>query len=110
LIAVPAATEVHVMALSANPAPVVRSFSFADGEQRVVGGSAVVVARGIEPGCTLADDADDADDGWSDAQTAAFMAGEALTIGWMTQSREQRGTERVFVCCWITIEDDLTSC
>src|SRR5690349_18089616 len=99
------------MALTATPARFVRSFSFDDGEQRVAGGSAVVVARGpVEPGCRLGDDAGEDDDGWSDAQTAAFMAGGALTLGWITQSDEQRGAERVYVCCWITIDDDQVSC
>jgi hypothetical protein len=99
------------MALSARPARFVRSFSFDDGEQRVAGGSAVVVARGpIEPACLLADDAGEDDEGWSDAQTAAFMAGDPLTLGWITQSEERRGSERVYVCCWITIDDEQASC
>jgi hypothetical protein len=99
------------MALSANHAPFVHSFSFADGEQRAAGGSAVVVAHGpAGPGCALVDDTEEDDIGWSDAQTAAFMAGDPLTLGWITQSLEPRGSERVYVCCWITIDDDHTSC
>jgi hypothetical protein len=99
------------MALFANPAPFVRSFSFVDGEQRVAGGSAVVVAQGpAGPDCALIDDTDEDDTGWSDAETAAFMAGAPLTLGWITQSPEQRGSERVYVCCWISIDDDCTSC
>ena len=99
------------MALSATPRPFVHSFSFVDGEQRLAGGSAVVVAQGpAEPGCALLNDAEEDDIGWSDAQTAAFMAGAPLTLGWITQSPEQRGSERVYVCCWISIDDDHTSC
>lgn len=73
------------------------------------GGSAVIVARDpVEPGYLPGDDAGEDDDGWSDAQTAAFMAGDPLTLGWITQSDELRSSERVYVCCWITIEDDQT--
>jgi hypothetical protein len=99
------------MARFANSVPLVRSFSIIDGQQRIAGGSAVVVAPSAsQPGCALNDE-DDADDaGWSDAQTAAFMAGDPLTLGWVTQSPEQRGSERIYVCCWITIDGDHTSC
>jgi hypothetical protein len=99
------------MALFAKPAPFVRSFSFVDDEQRVVGGSAVVVAQGpSDPACGLANDGDEDEVRWSDAETAAFMAGGPLTLGWITQSAEPRGSERVYVCCWISIDDDLTTC
>jgi len=94
------------MALFRSPAPFVRSFSFPDGEQRVDGGCAVVVARGEELGCPIANQ-DDADDFvWSDAQTAAFLAGEPLTLGWISQSPAQRGNERAYVCCWVTVDND----
>ena len=98
------------MALSAKPTPIVRSFSFVDGEQRVLGGSAVVVAQGsAEPGCGLGDENDEDDMRWSDAETAAFMAGGPLTLSWLTQSTEPHGSGRVYVCCWISIEDGLSS-
>jgi hypothetical protein len=99
------------MARFANSAPFVRSFSFIDGEQRVAGGSAVVVAQGpAEPDCGLGNEDDEDDIRWSDAETAAFMAGAPLKLGWLTQSAEARGSERVYVCCWISIDDDHTAC
>jgi hypothetical protein len=95
------------MAVSTRPAPFVRSFSFDADEQRVAGGSAVVVApSGGEPPCPLASASDSDDFGWSDAQTAAFLAGGPLTLGWVTQSPGQRGRESVYVCCWISIDLD----
>ena len=94
------------MALFARPAPFVRSFSFPDSEQRVDGGCAVVVDRGQELGCPIANQ-DDADEFvWSAAQTAAFLAGEPLTLGWVSQSPAQRGSERAYVYCWVTIDND----
>lgn len=95
------------MAVSPPLAPFVRSFSFDADEQRVAGGSAVVVARGGgELGCPLAGASESEDFGWSDAQTAEFLAGGPLTLGWVTQSPEARGRENVYVCCWVTIDND----
>lgn len=92
------------MALSLSPAPFVRSFSFPDSEQRVNGGCAVIVGRD-HPGCLLtAQDSDDFE--WTDAQTAAFMAGEPLTLGWVSQSPAQSNREGAYICCWITIDSD----
>jgi hypothetical protein len=95
-----------------NSLPLVRSFCFVDGQQRVAGGSAVVVTpSAAQPGGATEDEDEDGEEvGWSDAQTAAFMAGDPLTLGWVTQSPEQRGSGRIYVCCWITIDDDYTSC
>jgi hypothetical protein len=94
------------MALFVSPAPFVRSFSFPDSEQRVDGGCAVVVARSGEPGCSIANQ-DDADDFvWTLAQTAAFLAGEPLTLGWITPSPAQRDNQSAIVCCWVTIDND----
>jgi hypothetical protein len=93
------------MALSVSPAPFVRSFSFPDSEQRINGGCAVIVGRG-ELDCPLAQQ-DDADDfAWSDAQTAAFMAGEPLTLGWVSQSPSHADSAGAYICCWITIDGD----
>ena len=94
------------MALLARPAPFVRSFSFPDGEQRVNGGCAVVVSRDDELGTPILAHDDSDDLSWSDAQTAAFLAGEPLTLGWVGPSRPQPGNEHVYVCCWITIDND----
>jgi hypothetical protein len=41
-----------------------------------------------------------------DAQTAAFLAGEPLTLGWVSQSPAPAGSERAYVYCWITIDND----
>ena len=92
------------MALFSCPAPHVRSFAFDDDRQRVAGGSAVVV--GDATGCPLAADANNDELSWSDAQTAAFLAGDPLTLGWITESPAERGQERVYICCWVTIESD----
>jgi hypothetical protein len=98
--------EVHAMALFASPAPFVRSFSFPDGEHHVNGGCAVVVARGRELGCPVGNH-DDADDFvWGDKQTAAFLAGEPVTLGWVSQSPANPGSEGAYICCWITIDND----
>lgn len=97
------------MALFVSPAPFVRSFSFPDSEQRIQGGCAVVVGRGDQLGCPLASQAanQDADDfEWTDAQTAAFMAGEPLTLGWVSQSPAQSNSEGAYICCWITVDSD----
>ena len=94
------------MALFASPAPFVRSFSFPDSGHHVNGGCAVVVARGDELGCPIANQ-DDADDfHWSDAQTAAFLAGEPVTFGWISQTPPSVSSESAYVCCWITIDND----
>lgn len=86
--------------------PFMQSFSFPDSGQRVDGGCAVIVGRGEQLACPLAL-ADDADDfTWSDAQTAAFMAGEPLTLGWVSQSPASPGSQGAYVCCWITIDAD----
>lgn len=94
------------MALFKSPAPFVRSFSLPDGGQRVDGGCAVIVARGDELGCPLGNQDDAEDFVWSEAQTAAFLAGEPLTLGWISQSPAPRGNERAYVCCWVTVDDD----
>jgi hypothetical protein len=99
--------EVYVMALFASPAPFVRSFSFADGEQHLDGGSAIVVGSdAARPGCPIANEGGSEDFSWSDDQTAAFLAGGPLTLSWVTQSPPRGGTENVYVCCWITVESD----
>jgi hypothetical protein len=94
------------MALLVSPAPFVRSFSFPDDETRVNGGCAVVVARGDELGCPIANQDDSDDFVWGEAQTAAFLAGEPLTLGWMSQSSANAGAAGAYVCCWITIDND----
>ena len=68
------------MAFFASPAPFVRSFSFPDSGHQVNGGCAVVVARGGEHGSPIANQDDVDDFVWGDAQTAAFLAGEPLTL------------------------------
>jgi hypothetical protein len=94
------------MALFKSPAPFVRSFSFPDNGQRVDGGCAVVVTRGEEFGCSSANQDDVDDFVWSDAQTAAFLAGEPLTLGWVSQSPPSPGSEGAYICCWVTIDND----
>ena len=94
------------MALFASPAPFVRSFSFPENEHRVDGGCAVVVARGDELGCPIGNQDDTDDFVWGAAQTAAFLAGEPLTLGGISQSPAQSGSERAYVCCWVTIDND----
>jgi|GEM_PF-5020406 len=94
------------MAFFTSPAPFVRSFSFPEGGQRVDGGCAVVVARGEELGGPNAGQDDSDDFVWSDAQTAAFLAGEPLTLGWVSQFPAQRGNERAYVYCWVTVDND----
>jgi hypothetical protein len=98
--------EVNAMALFKSPAPFVKSFSFPDDGHQVNGGCAVVVARGDELGCPVANQHDADDFAWSDAQTAAFLAGEPLTLGWVSQSPASPATERAYICCWITIDND----
>ncbi len=90
------------MALFVSSTPFMRSFSFPESGQRVDGGCAVVVTRG-EP---LANHDDGDDFVWSDAQTAAFLAGEPLTLGWFSRSPAQRGREHAYVYCWVTIDKD----
>jgi hypothetical protein len=94
------------MALLVRPAPFVRSFSFPDRGQRVNGGCAVVVSREEELGTSTITQDDWDDFSWSDAQTAAFLAGEPLTLGWASPSRPQPGSEQAYVYCWITIDND----
>lgn len=94
------------MALFRGPAPFVRSFSFPDSEARVNGGCAVVVSPGQELGDSSAKPDDSDDFAWSKAQTAAFLAGEPLTLGWMSRSPRQAGSEQAYVYCWVTIDND----
>jgi hypothetical protein len=94
------------MALFKSPAPFVRSFSFPESGQRVDGGCAVVVARGRELGCPIVSQDDSEELVWSEAQTAAFLAGEPLTLGWLTPAPSPRGDERAYVCCWVTVDND----
>jgi hypothetical protein len=98
--------EVHAMARFVSPAPFVRSFSFPDSEARVKGGCAVLVGGDGQLGCPFANQDDAGDFAWSDAQTAAFLAGEPLTLGWVGQSPPQSGSEQAYVCCWVTIDND----
>jgi hypothetical protein len=100
--------EVHAMALFLSPAPFVRSFSFPDSEQRVEGGCAVLVGAADQLGCLASQAApQDFDDfEWTDAQTAAFMAGEPLTLGWVSQFPAHSNREGAYVCCWITVDND----
>lgn len=93
------------MAPYASPAPFVRSFSFPDGQHRVNGGCAVVVAGDEDP-IANQEQTEPADLIWDEAQTAAFLAGEPLTLGWVSQSPPSSGSERAYVYCWITIADD----
>jgi hypothetical protein len=88
-----------------GPTPFVRSFSFPDGQHRVKGGCAVVVARDEEL-VGNQEQAERADPVWDEAQTAAFLAGEPLTLGWVSQSPPRSGSERAYIYCWITIDDD----
>ena len=91
------------MAFPVRSSPYVRSFAFDDGQEQVFGGSAVLVS----PDClaTLPEgDSEPEDFGWSKAQTEAFLAGEPLTLRFVTQAPEPGGSKRVFVCCWITLE------
>lgn len=45
------------------------------------------------------------DDGLTIAQAEQFLAGGPLTLGWTTPSPNPRGTEQVYVYCWVTIGD-----
>jgi hypothetical protein len=94
------------MASLASSAPFVRSFSFPDSGTRVNGGCAVVVDSGSLPGCPSANQGDLDDFDWGEAQTAAFLAGEPLTLGWVSQSPARPGSERAYVYCWVTIDSD----
>jgi hypothetical protein len=94
------------MALFVSPAPFVRSFSFPDSGQRVQGGCSVVVAQGEQLCASNTNQGDSEELVWGDQQTAAFLAGEPLTLGWVSQSPAPSGAERAYVCCWITIDDD----
>jgi len=94
------------MALFASPAPFVKSFSFPDSGQHVNGGCAVVVTSSEERGCPIANQDDSDDFVWGEAQTAAFLAGEPLTLGWLSQSPAQPGSQQAYVCCWITVDND----
>jgi hypothetical protein len=94
------------MALFKSPAPFVRSFSFPESGQRVDGGCAVVVAQGGELGCPIVSQDDSEELVWSEAQTAAFLAGEPLTLGWLTPALSPRGDERAYICCWVTVDND----
>lgn len=95
------------MSLFAGPAPFVRSFSFDEGDAHIAGGSAVVVAAASAPCRNAFAAAAERDDfQWTDAQTAAFLAGGPLTLGWVTEGPAERDQSRVYVCCWITIEND----
>lgn len=91
------------MAFAGPSSPYVRSFSFDDGEQHVAGGSAVFVSpdTGTWP---RHGESEPEDFGWSKAQTEAFLAGEPLTLRFLTQAPEAGGSQRVYVCCWITLE------
>jgi len=87
--------------------PLVRSFSFPDDGRRINGGCAVIVARGRQQECLPMVNPDESDDfHWDDAQTAAFLAGEPLTLGWVSPSTTQSDGARAHVFCWITIESD----
>lgn len=95
------------MATFIRPAPFVRSFSFPDTGSRVNGGCAIVVDRGPQASLPTANQDDDSDDfHWGDAQTAAFLAGEPLTLGWVSPSPAPPGSAGAYVCCWVTIDND----
>ncbi|HYP89791.1 MAG TPA: hypothetical protein VEQ59_16600 [Polyangiaceae bacterium] len=110
--------EVHPMALYMRSAPFVRSFSFDEGEGCVTGGSAVMLAPEVEAGdsgapsagclvdSALFGAAEAEDFSWSEEQTAAFLRGDPLTLGWVTQAPEPHGRDRVYVCCWLTLDND----
>jgi hypothetical protein len=34
------------------------------------------------------------------------MAGEPLTLGWVSQSPAQPESAGAYICCWITIDSD----
>lgn len=95
------------MALMHRPARFMRSFSYPDAGQRVDGGCTIVVTQGEDLGGPIAN-TDDADDFvWSDAHTAAFLAGEPLTLRWVSPSPAQRGSNQgAYVCCWVTVDND----
>ena len=94
------------MALFSPPAPFVRSFSFPDGQHRVNGGCAVIKGN-REPSCSLIANESDADDFiWDEAQTAAFLAGEPVTLGWVSHMPPEADSQGAYVCCWITIDND----
>jgi hypothetical protein len=94
------------MASLAVPAPFVRSFAFPENDQHVSGGCAVVVARGRELGGCVANRDDSEDFTWSAEQTAAFLAGEPLTLAWVSPAHGQSESEGAYVCCWVTIDSD----
>jgi hypothetical protein len=82
-----------------------RSFSFPDGQQRVKGGCAVLVERG-ELDCPFNPQDDSDEFAWTAAQTAAFMAGEPLTLGWVSQSPVRADSGGAYICCWVTIDSE----
>lgn len=88
-----------------RPVSALRRFSFDDenGEHRVDAGSAVLVTRDAADLGGFTPTPTDDDCAWSDAQTAAFLAGAPLTLSWVTQSPAKSGNERVYVCCWVTL-------
>jgi hypothetical protein len=91
------------MAMNAASRPYVQSFVLDDGEQQLVGGSAVWFA---EPSCggDEAADSEPEDFGWSLAQTEAFLAGEPLTLRFSTRAPQRGTSQRVYVCCWVTLD------
>jgi hypothetical protein len=90
---------------ASRPISALRRFSFEDedGELRVDAGSAVLVTREPTDLGAFTPTPDSEDCPWSDAQTADFLAGAPLTLRWVTQSPAKGGSERVYVCCWVTI-------
>ena len=34
------------------------------------------------------------------------LAGEPLTLGWVSQSPAAHGNARAYVCCWVTVDND----
>jgi hypothetical protein len=80
-----------------------RRFAFDDGEERVDGGSAVVLTH--EGAAQLACAGVEDENTWSAAQAAAFLAGEPVTFSWVTPSPSSREGEQAYVCCWITLGD-----
>ncbi len=94
------------MVVCASASPIVRSFSFDDGAERAFGGSAVVVAPS-EPFDGPFDGERELEDFvWSKDQTRAFLAGEPLTLRFVAQPPLPQGSQRVYVCCWITVDSE----
>jgi hypothetical protein len=92
------------MALFTSSLPFVHRFSFPDGQQRVDGGCAVMVQR--NDGAVRIAPADDSEDfAWDAAQTAAFLAGEPLTLSWLSPVPARTGKGGPYVCCWVTLDD-----